>query len=183
MKHVPNTLTILRLAIAPMMIIAFLGFGETGRYVAMALFAVAAATDWLDGWIARKLDVTSAFGAMLDPVADKVVVLTAIALLMIDGTVSGFAYAAAGAIMLRELGVSALRARLGAALPALKVTRAAQFKTVAQMIALLLLFAAPLAVTLHVLGLTALWLAAALALITGAAYVRAAWPVLRPSGG
>ena len=137
----PNILTVLRLLAAPGVAVMFLYFARPwADWFALALFAVAAVTDWFDGYIARAWKQESKFGAMLDPIADKAMVV--IALLVICGFsgMDPWILLPATLIMFRETFVSGLREFLGDTAGTLKVTRLAKWKTAAQMTAIAVLF-------------------------------------------
>ena len=148
--------------------------GPGGSIAAAALFAIAGATDWLDGYLARKWSQTSALGAMFDPIADKLQVGLTLAVLLWLGACPGWHAAAALAILGREVLVSGLReamAEMGAR--RIPSSFAAKAKTTAQMAALTLLLlgvAGPEGTVMA--GLALLWLAAALSLWTGWAYLK-----------
>ena len=139
---IPNTLTILRLLAAPGVAIMFLYFTRPwADWFALLLFVSAAATDWIDGKLARAWNQETKLGAMLDPIADKAMVV--IALLVITG-LSGmdpWILLPATVIMFREVFVSGLREYLGDTAGTLKVTNLAKWKTTAQMVAIAVLFA------------------------------------------
>ncbi|MBL4751827.1 MAG: CDP-diacylglycerol--glycerol-3-phosphate 3-phosphatidyltransferase [Amylibacter sp.] len=140
--NVPNILTVIRLFAAPGVAIMFLYFARPwADWYAMTLFILAAITDFFDGYLARKWGQESRFGAMLDPIADKAMVV--IALLVITG-VSGmnpWILLPATMILFREVFVSGLREYLGDQAKLLKVTTLAKWKTTAQMVAIAVLFA------------------------------------------
>lgn len=137
-------------------------------HLALAAFVVASLTDFVDGWLARRLDAASPLGAMLDPIADKVAVVAVIVGL---GAMDPMLVATPGALILaRELVVSGLR-ETGLKLP---VTKLAKWKTTAQLIALGLCIAAQTEGELRSLAQLTIWLAAALTLWTGAIYLRTA---------
>lgn len=140
---VPNTLTFLRLIAAPGVAVMFLYFARPwADWAALVLFVVAAITDYFDGYLARLWRQESRIGAMLDPIADKAMVV--IALLVITGYsgMDPWLILPATLILFREVFVSGLREYLGNAALQLKVTRLAKWKTTAQMIAIATLFAA-----------------------------------------
>lgn len=139
---VPNILTVARLAAAPGVVVLFLYFNRPwADWFALLLFAAAALTDWIDGRLARAWGQESRFGAMLDPIADKAMVV--IALLVITGFsgMNPWILLPATVIIFREIFVSGLREFLGANAGQLKVTYLAKYKTFAQMVALTVLFA------------------------------------------
>ena len=137
----PNTLTFLRLLAAPGVAVMFLYFHRPwADWFALTLFISAAITDFFDGYLARLWKQESKFGAMLDPIADKAMVV--IALLIITGYsgMNPWLILPATAILFREVFVSGLREYLGATAGRLRVTRLAKWKTTAQMIAIAVLF-------------------------------------------
>ena len=139
---IPNMLTVLRLLAAPGVAIMFLYFARPwADWFAMLLFVAASITDYIDGYLARAWKQESVFGAMLDPIADKAMVV--IALLVITGFsgMNPWILLPATVILFREIFVSGLREYLGATAGLLSVTQLAKYKTFAQMIALTVLFA------------------------------------------
>ena len=140
--NLPNILTILRLLAAPGVVIMFLYFNRPwADWFALVLFVSAAVTDFFDGYLARAWKQESKLGAMLDPIADKAMVI--IALLVITGFsgMNPWILLPATLIMFREVFVSGLREYLGDTAGTLKVTKLAKWKTTAQMVAIALLFA------------------------------------------
>lgn len=138
---IPNTLTILRLLAAPGVAIMFLYFHRPlADWFALTLFVGAAITDWFDGYLARLWKQESKFGAMLDPIADKAMVV--IALLVITGYsgMNPWLILPATLILFREVFVSGLREYLGDRARLLAVTKLAKWKTTAQMVAIAILF-------------------------------------------
>lgn len=156
--------------------------------IAMIVFVLAALTDWFDGYLARKWNQTSAFGAFLDPVADKLMVTAALLVLVHLARIDA---AIALVIVGREIAISALRewmAQIGAA-KSVAVNSLGKFKTACQMVAIpMLLFYAPLTfggVTLDT-GLWGVWLiyvAAFLTIWSMLYYMKLAWPQIRERGG
>ncbi|WP_421700849.1 CDP-diacylglycerol--glycerol-3-phosphate 3-phosphatidyltransferase [Ancylobacter sp.] len=147
------------------------------RWVAVALYAVAAITDFFDGYLARAWSQQSAIGRMLDPIADKLLVSASLLMLASDGTIRGWSLWAALVILCREILVSGLREFLAELRVSVPVTRLAKWKTTAQLVAVGVLLAGPAAdlvvpgITLFGIGL--LWIAALLTLYTGWDYFRA----------
>lgn len=177
--NLPTAITWVRVAIIPLFIGLFhIDFGLRGYQtdrIAAALFLLAAISDWLDGWLARRLGQTSAFGAFLDPVADKLVVAAALVELVALQRIPTWI---AVVIIGREIAVSALRewmATIGQRRH-VAVNWLGKAKTVAQMVAiLLLLYNAPLlGLDLPGLGAGLAWVAAALTLVSMFLYLRAA---------
>ncbi|MFC1659483.1 CDP-diacylglycerol--glycerol-3-phosphate 3-phosphatidyltransferase [Pseudomonadota bacterium] len=140
MKHqIPNTLTILRVLVIPVLILSFFIPGKTANVVAAALFAFASLTDYFDGYLARAMEAQSNFGRCLDPIADKLLVATAILMLVHFSARDMFITIPGLIIMCREILVSGLREYLASSNVAMPVTKLAKWKTAIQMIALILL--------------------------------------------
>jgi cardiolipin synthase (CMP-forming) len=138
---VPNSLTVLRLVAAPLVGLVFLVLPRpTADWVALMLFLFASLTDYLDGWLARKWGQISRFGAMLDPIADKAMVVIALAVLLGLHGISDWTLIPITAILFREVFVSGLREFLGTNASLLKVTSLAKWKTTVQMVAIAMLF-------------------------------------------
>ncbi len=178
--NIPNLLTVLRVLLIPFFILLFY-LPYTWSYAAAStVFAVAAATDWLDGYLARRLQQSTPFGAFLDPVADKLMVAVALVLL-VQAHHNVWLTLPAAVIIGREIVVSALRewmAEIGARAH-VAVSNMGKWKTAAQMLALVILLANPPVLTFWVLlGYTLLMVSAALTLWSMAHYLRAAWPHL-----
>jgi cardiolipin synthase (CMP-forming) len=139
--NIPNILTVFRLLCAPAVAIAFLALPHPiSDWVALILFGGASLTDWFDGFLARKWNQMSKFGTMLDPIADKAMVITAIAVLAMNFGPSPLIIVPAVFILLRETFVSGLREFLGETAGLLKVTKLAKWKTTTQMVAIAVLF-------------------------------------------
>ena len=139
----PNLLTLARLLATPLIALLAAAGGPDGGLYAAALFAAAAVTDWLDGYLARKLNQTSAFGAMFDPIADKVQVGVVLGVLLWLGALGGWHLVPALAILAREVFVSGLREAMAATnAPRIPSSFAAKAKTTFQMAALALLLLA-----------------------------------------
>ena len=145
--NIPNILTILRLIAAPGVAILFLYFQRpVADWFALVLFITAALTDFLDGYLARLWKQESKFGAMLDPIADKAMVIIALVIIVGLSTADKLVMDAwillpATVILFREVFVSGLREFLGTSAERLTVTNLAKYKTTVQMIAIAVLFA------------------------------------------
>jgi len=181
MWNLPNILTLLRIALIPIFIAIFYLPWEW-RYVASAsIFGIAAATDWLDGYLARRLNQFTPFGAFLDPVADKLIVAAALVLLLQAHATVIFALPAL-VIIGREIVISALRewmAELGKR-TSVAVSYIGKVKTALQMIAITVLLAVdPVAYPVwDLVGIVLLYIAAILTLWSMVVYLKAAWPEL-----
>lgn len=155
----------------------YLSRSEVAHWVATAIFAVAAITDYFDGYLARAWSQQSSLGRMLDPIADKLLVSVAILMLVAEGTISGWSLWAAIIILCREILVSGLREYLAELQVRVPVSLLAKFKTTAQLVSLALLMSTPAARTyvpyVDEVGLTLFWTAALLTIYTGFDYFRA----------
>jgi len=178
----PNMLTSLRILLIPVFVVMFYLPVSWAREAATIVFVLAAITDWLDGFIARRMQLVSALGAFLDPVADKLMVATALVLLVQADPNMTMAVAAA-VIIGREIAISALRewmAEIGNR-TSVAVSEIGKFKTAAQMAAIALLIYRDdfWGVPVYTVGLVLLYVAVILTLWSMTLYVRAAWPSLR----
>ena len=174
----PNVLTYARIAAVPALVACLMFVeGEAGRWAAFWLFVAAAITDWLDGYLARRLEQQSTLGRMLDPIADKLIVGAALIMLVHDRTIDGLSIWAAIVIMCREILVSGLREFLAELNVKVHVTALAKWKTAVQMVALAFLIAGPAGDRIvpgtSVAGIVLLWVAAVLTLWTGYDYLKA----------
>ncbi len=175
-----NQLTLLRILLIPLFVVVFYLPFKWAHFASAMVFSIAAITDWLDGYVARKYNQSTPFGAFLDPVADKLMV--AIALLLLVGLHHHSAWfaAAAAVIVGREIVISALRewmAELGQR-ASVAVSYIGKVKTTLQMTAIIILLAdIPL---LLIPGYIALGGAAILTLWSMMIYLRSAWPFLAP---
>jgi len=179
---VPTMLTLARIVMIPVLVVVFYLPYKWTNFAAAFVFAFASATDWLDGWIARRWNQYSAFGAFLDPVADKLMVATALFLVVQSHPTKWMALWAA-VIVGREIAVSALRewmAELGQRAK-VAVATVGKIKTIVQMVAVtLLLYQVPLlGIPVFTIGEWMLAAAALLTLWSGYEYLRAAWPAMR----
>ena len=174
--NLPNSLTFFRISLVPIFVFAFYAPFPWAHAATAVIFALGALTDWLDGYLARRLGQTSPFGAFLDPVADKLLVAVALVLLVQHDPRPWLAVAAA-VIIGREIVISALRewmAELGKRTK-VAVSYMGKFKTTAQMVALGFLIvgtAGPDWLHVTLIGDILLWVAAILTVITGYDYLR-----------
>jgi CDP-diacylglycerol--glycerol-3-phosphate 3-phosphatidyltransferase/cardiolipin synthase len=185
MWNIPNILTLLRILLIPVFVAVFYLPVAWSNSACALVFALAAVTDWFDGYLARRWGQVSPLGAFLDPVADKLMVAVALILLVQAEPAPELALPAA-IIIGREITISALRewmAELGAR-AAVAVSLIGKFKTAAQMVAILLLiYRDPLfGLPVREIGYVLLYLAAALTLWSMLVYLRAAWPSLSRPG-
>ena len=184
--NIPNILTLLRIILIPVLVVVFYMPGPWSYQLSALIFGLAAITDWLDGYLARRLQQTSPFGAFLDPVADKLMVAVALVVLVQDNPSELFAVPAA-VIIGREIVISALRewmAEIGAR-TRVAVSIVGKVKTTLQMIAiLLLLYRMPVGeFPTHTVGVILLYIAAILTIWSMFVYLKAAWPILSGQEG
>ena len=178
----PNQLTIGRILAIPV-ICLFVAWSSGPdlywlRWIAVLLYIAAAITDWLDGFLARRMKLNSALGKMLDPIADKLLVGALLITLAWTRDLNGWDLFPAIAIMLREIFISGLREYLGNRSIEVPVTFLAKWKTTAQLVALALVMAAPMLLGLNFISHVVLWIAGGLTAWTGWEYLRSTWPHL-----
>jgi cardiolipin synthase len=180
LKKIPNILTIGRIIIVPFFVLAFYLPGFYGDLTAFALFLIASFTDFLDGMLARMLGEESKLGELLDPIADKIIVATALILLVMSGTIKHYEVIAAIIILTREILISGLREFLAKGKIRLPVSNLAKLKTFLQMVAIALLLTGETGNKIlnfqdynaQTIGIILLWLSAFLTLYTGYDYLR-----------
>jgi CDP-diacylglycerol--glycerol-3-phosphate 3-phosphatidyltransferase len=180
--NAPIILTLIRIALIPLFVVVYYLPYEWAWPLSSLIFAFAGITDWLDGYLARRLNQTSSFGAFLDPVADKLMVAVAL-VMIVDQYHSIYIAVPAMIIIGREITISALRewmAELGQS-SSVAVRFVGKIKTTVQIIALLLLlYHHPLfTVPTHQIGVILVNIAAALTLWSMVVYLHAAFRVLR----
>lgn len=179
---IPTILTLFRLAIVPVFVVIFYLPFHGARIVAAILFALAGITDWLDGYLARRLNQATEFGAFLDPVVDKIIVAFALVLLVADPRMPLIAIPSA-IIVCREIVVSALRewmSELGER-ASVAVNYIGKIKTTTQILAIIVLLACNPSSpgVLFFTGYFLLYLAALLTLWSMAMYLKTAWPLFK----
>jgi len=180
LKKIPNILTIGRIIIVPFFVLAFYLPGFYGDLTACVLFVVASFTDFLDGMLARMMGEESKLGELLDPIADKIIVATALILLVMDGTIRHYEVIAAIIILTREILISGLREFLAKGQIKLPVSNLAKIKTFLQMVAISLLLTGETGNKIlnfqdynaQTIGIILLWLSAFVTLFTGYEYLR-----------
>tara|TARA_B110000902_G_scaffold210898_1_gene241455 strand:- start:240 stop:824 length:585 start_codon:yes stop_codon:yes gene_type:complete len=180
LKKIPNILTIGRIIIVPFFVLAFYLPGFYGDLTAFTLFVIASFTDFLDGMLARMMGEESKLGELLDPIADKIIVATALILLVMSGTIRHYEVIAAIIILTREILISGLREFLAKGQIKLPVTNLAKLKTFLQMVSIALLLTGETGNKIlnfqdynaQTIGIILLWLSAFLTLYTGYEYLR-----------
>ncbi len=175
--NLPNLLTYARIIMVPMVAGLVIWGGALAHWLALGIFIIAAITDFFDGWLARRWQLQSSLGRMLDPIADKLLVAAALLALVGDNTIEGTHLWAAIIILCREVLVSGLREYLAELRVSVPVTQLAKWKTTIQFIAMCFLIAGPAGDVVlpynTLIGLSLLWVAAGLTLYTGYDYFRA----------
>lgn len=177
--NVPNILTLSRVALIPIIVVVYYLPFQDARFFSGVIFALACATDWLDGYLARRLNQMTPLGAFLDPVADKVIVAVALAML-VETYHSPLMTIPAMVIIGREIVISALRewmAEMGKR-ASVAVSYVGKVKTFCQMVSITGLLAFPQGSSLAVTSEALLYVAAALTLWSMFVYLKAAWPAL-----
>ena len=180
LKKIPNILTVGRILIVPFFVLAFYLPGFYGDLTALILFVVASFTDFLDGMLARFLGEESKLGELLDPIADKIIVATALILLVMDGTIKNYEVIAAIIILTREILISGLREFLAKGSITMEVTSLSKLKTFIQMLSIAILLTGESGNKIinfqdynaQTIGIILLWLSAFLTLYTGYDYLR-----------
>lgn len=177
LQNLPNVITLIRIVLAP--VIAIILWQPQTAYlgaIALALFCFAGFSDWLDGWLARRLNIVSSVGRMLDPIADKLLIAACLIAFAAQRGADALFLIPALIIIFREFLVSGLREYLADTKITVPVSLAAKWKTALQMIAIGCLIAAPAFPEFNWLdraGLVLLWISAVLTVQTGLAYFKA----------
>ena len=177
---IPNILTIGRIILVPIFVFTFYLPGLLGDLIPFFIFLLASFTDFLDGLLARLYKEESKLGELLDPIADKIIVATALVLLVMNNTIRNYEVIAAIIILIREILISGLREFLARAQISMPVTGLAKFKTFIQMFAIATLLTGESGNKLinigdynaHSIGIVLLWLSAFFTLYTGYDYVK-----------
>ena len=177
---IPNYLTIGRIIIVPIFVFTYYLPGFYGDVIPFTLFVLASFTDFLDGLLARMYKEESKLGELLDPIADKIIVATALILLVMDGTIKNYEVIAAIIILTREILISGLREFLAKGKVNLPGSSLAKAKTFLQMTAISVLFTGETGnkvlnfqdYNAQTVGIILLWLSAFLTLYTGYEYIR-----------
>lgn len=168
--NLPNLLTLLRIALIPAIVVLFFIETNAALWLAFAAYIVAAVTDYIDGYLARKWNQESDFGRAMDPIADKMLVCAVIFMLIAIRHIEGWALVAALLILLREILVSGLREAMAPQGVTMPVSKLAKWKTAVQMIALGALIISTVSHPMWLIeeiGIVSLWVACALTLVTG----------------
>ncbi len=174
--NLPNVLTVARMLLIPVFMVVFSSPTPLRSTVAAALFLIAAMTDWLDGYLARRRSQVTRLGRLLDPIADKLLILSGLILLVQFGRVAAWV---AIVIIAREMAVTGVRALAAADGIILSAESTGKLKMAAQVVAILLLILedslTPFGWNPHLLGSTVLYVAVVLGLVSGWQYVASYW--------
>ena len=176
MYSLPNLLTISRIVVIPVIFLSMYIHSAFWAMLAAVLFIVAAITDYFDGYFARARNETSAFGRLLDPIADKLLVSSALVVILVNNMVSPISYIPVVVILCREILVSGLREFLAEVRVGMPVTRLAKWKTAFQMTALSMIL---VGYCFHTPGVILLWVAGVLTFITGYQYFQKSLDYIR----
>lgn len=183
--NIPNTVTSFRIVLIPVFMVVFYLPQSWASTLAAIIFAVAAITDWFDGYLARKLEQQSKLGAFIDPLADKLMVVTAIILILTKHADDNWVIFSTIIIISREVLISSLREWMASQGKGdvVAVSFSGKAKTTAQMIALLLLIYNQdiFGFSTYTLGIVALIVAAFLTIVSMVVYIKSAWPTLANS--
>ncbi len=172
LSSIPNALTILRIALIPVLIVSFYIDGVIARYISVGIFVGASLTDYIDGLLARMWRAETRFGRILDPVADKMLIASTL-LMLVHKDIAPVVPAVA--ILCREIFVSGLRENLAEFKISIPVSRMAKLKTFVQMSSIIILLLGENVVNtayILIIGKIGIWVAACLTIITGYAYLR-----------
>jgi cardiolipin synthase len=184
---IPNMLTFFRLLAAPVVaVVLLLDLGDLGSMIALSIFIIAAITDYLDGYLARTLNQSTALGQVLDPIADKAMIVITLCFLHngLDNYIAKIMFGIPTIfIVFREVFISGLREFIGKRTDLLDVTKLSKWKTALQMLSVGVLLAGNLKflsfLHLSTIGLLILWLAAIFTVITGVDYFKKVVPELK----
>ena len=175
MTNWANLASLSRIALIPLIVLCYQADFAGAEAVAASLFIIGSITDWLDGYLARRLNLGSPFCAFLDPVADKLLVGAALVMIAAFDRIDDITLIAAIIILSREILVSGLREFLAEVKVGVPVTTLAKWKTTVQMVAIGFLLAGDAGdpIPAREIGVVGLWVAAVLTLYTGYDYLRA----------
>ena len=175
MNNLANIITFSRILMIPLMMASFYIKGDLSNWISFAIFTTAGITDFFDGYVARKFNQMSRLGAFMDPIADKLLIATALMMMVAFERIEGYSVIAAVIILCREFVVSGLREFLADLKVSLPVTFLAKWKTTIQILALGFLLvgdASPDWIPAVDIGDICLWIAAMITLYTGYDYLR-----------
>jgi cardiolipin synthase len=175
LRSLPNQLTLARIAAIPVICLLLVIGWDWLRWIALVIYALAAITDWFDGYLARTMNQQSDLGKMLDPIADKLLVGALLVTFAWTRDFSGWELIPAIAILMREIFVAGLREYLGNKAVSVPVTFLAKWKTTVQLIALFFVIVDGLLPSFTLISAGLLWIAGLLAVWTGWQYLMSTW--------
>ncbi|MEO6012200.1 MAG: CDP-diacylglycerol--glycerol-3-phosphate 3-phosphatidyltransferase [Devosia sp.] len=175
LRSLPNQLTLARIAAIPVICMMLVIGWDWLRWLALLIYVVAAITDWFDGFLARRMNLQSDLGKMLDPIADKLLVGALLVTFAWTRDFSALDLIPAIAILMREIFVSGLREFMGNKAVSVPVTFLAKWKTTAQLVALFFVIVDGLLPSFGLISALLLWIAAGLTVWTGWQYLRSSW--------
>ena len=176
MKNIPNIISMLRVLIIPLLVFTILSTSKNLNLLALIFFVIASLTDYFDGFLARRMSIESDFGRMLDPIADKLLIICTLIALMINETIVGISLIPAFIIISREIFISGLREYYSSQENNIKinVSYLGKLKTAIQMLSLALLILSlsfgENQFNIFFFGITMIWLAMILTVISGYQY-------------
>ncbi len=176
MYNLANILTFSRILMIPLIVGSFYLEGDKANWIGFSIFSLAGITDFFDGYLARKYNMSSALGKFMDPIADKLLIAAALMMMVAFHRIDGLAVIAAIIILCREFAVSGLREFLAELKVSVPVSYLAKWKTTLQIFALGFLLvgeASPEIIPSILIGNICLWVAAILTLYTGYDYMKA----------
>jgi len=175
LRSLPNQLTLARIAAIPVICLLLVMGWDWLRWIALVIYALAAITDWFDGFLARTMNQQSDLGKMLDPIADKLLVGALLVTFAWTRDFSGWELIPAIAILMREIFVAGLREYLGNKAVSVPVTFLAKWKTTVQLVALFFVIVDGLLPSFTLISAGLLWLAGLLTVWTGWQYLMSTW--------
>ena len=176
LRQLPNQLTLARIAAIPVICLLLVIGWDWLRWIALILFVLAAITDWVDGFLARRMNLMSDLGKMLDPIADKLLVGALMVIFAFTRDLNALDLVPAIAILMREIFISGLREFMGNRAVSVPVTFLAKWKTTAQLVALFFVIVDGLLPSFGFISSLLLWIAGGLTVWTGWQYLRSMWP-------
>ncbi len=176
LRQLPNQLTIARIIAVPILCLMLVIGWDWLRWLALIIYVIAAVTDWFDGFLARRMNLQSDLGKMLDPIADKLLVGALLIVFAWTRDFSGLDLIPAIAILMREIFIAGLREYMGNRAVSVPVTFLAKWKTTAQLVALFFVIVDGLLPSFGLISSGLLWIAGGLTVWTGWQYLRSMWP-------
>jgi CDP-diacylglycerol--glycerol-3-phosphate 3-phosphatidyltransferase len=176
LRQLPNQLTIARIATIPLLCLMLALGWDWLRWIALIIYVLAAVSDWFDGFLARRMNMMSDLGKMLDPIADKLLVGALLVTFAWTRDFSAWELIPAIAILMREIFIAGLREFMGSRSVSVPVSFLAKWKTTAQLIALFFVIVDGLLPSFGFISGLLMWIAGGLTVWTGWEYLRSMWP-------